>query len=78
VRFVRNDVTDHVVPHKNATDLRIGDMADTNGGIVRKSAFARFLASFDFRLFQQYLPEPDLGDRNSGDARLSEAHSAGE
>jgi hypothetical protein len=32
-------------------------MAHPNGGVVPKSGFARFLASFDFRLFQQYPPE---------------------
>jgi hypothetical protein len=30
--------------------------AHPKGGVVQKSAFARFYGSFDFRLFQQYLP----------------------
>ena len=37
-------------------DLRTGAMEHPSGGVVQKSAFARFLASFDFRLIQQYPP----------------------
>jgi hypothetical protein len=35
---------------ENDQNLRIGAMAHPNGGVVPKSEFARFLASFDFRL----------------------------
>jgi ABC-type multidrug transport system fused ATPase/permease subunit len=43
------------------TGLRNGAAAHLNSGIVQKSAFARFLASFDFRLFQQYPPKAATG-----------------
>src|SRR5271154_3278165 len=39
---------------KTTTDFRIGAGAHLNDGVVQKSAFARFLASFDFRLFQHH------------------------
>src|SRR5271155_3429051 len=45
---------------KTTTDFRIGAGAHLNDGVVQKSAFARFLASFDFRLFQQHRPGPDI------------------
>ena len=32
-----------------------------SGGAGKKSAFARFSASFNFRLFQHYLPTGDIG-----------------
>src|ERR1700722_9921240 len=41
---------------KTTTNLRIGAMGHRSCGVVQKSTFARFLASFDFRLFQQYRP----------------------
>src|SRR5271163_4816449 len=46
---------------KTTTDFRIGAGAHLNDGVVQKSAFARFLASFDFRLFQQHRPGTDIG-----------------
>jgi len=61
MRFVRSDVRGHVSHlRKTTTDFRIGATAHLNDGVVQKSAFARFLASFDFRLFQQYRPIADL------------------
>ena len=41
---------------KLTTELRIGATEPCNSGGVSKSAFARFSASFDFRLLQHYLP----------------------
>src|SRR3984957_1960918 len=45
---------------KTTTDFRIGAMQHPSGGLVQKSTFARFLEFFDFRLFQQYLPEAEV------------------
>jgi len=58
MRFVRNDVKDHVVSQKTTTDFPLGAMQHPSGGLVQRSAFARFLEFFDFRLFQQYRPLP--------------------
>ena len=59
-------------------DLRIDPKDHPSGGVVQKSTFARFLASFDFRLFRQYRPMSDVrAERRvllpvgSGNARLS-------
>jgi hypothetical protein len=41
-------------------ELRIGTTGHLRYGIVQKLTFARFLASFDFRLFQHYRPAADL------------------
>jgi hypothetical protein len=54
----REGTTSHL--RKTITDLRIGATVHPNGGVVQKSAFARILASFDFRLFQQYRRKADL------------------
>jgi len=43
------------------TDLRIGVTAYANGRVLQKSIFAQFSASFDFRLFQHYPPQADIG-----------------
>jgi hypothetical protein len=51
---------------KTTTDFRIGATAHLNGGVVQKSAFARFLASFDFRLFQQYRPNAEMVSDTQG------------
>jgi hypothetical protein len=48
MRFVRGDVRDHIASQKTTTDLRI-DAKEHRG--IQKSTFARFLTSFDFRLF---------------------------
>jgi hypothetical protein len=42
---------------KTTTVFRIGATAYPNGRVVQESAFARFLGSFDFRLYQQNPPE---------------------
>jgi len=55
---VRGDVS---LLRKATTDLRIGTAEHRSGGVVQKSTFARFLASFDIRLFRQYRPEGDMG-----------------
>jgi hypothetical protein len=41
-------------------DLRIGVTEHASCGVVEKSKFARFLAPFYFRLFQQYRPTPEV------------------
>src|SRR5271154_3374255 len=45
---------------KTTTDFRIGAGAHLNDGVVQKSAFARFLASFDFRLFQHHRSKTEV------------------
>ena len=42
------------ISEKTTADFRIGATAHPNSGVVQKSAFARFLGSLEFRLFQQY------------------------
>ena len=61
MRFVRNDVKDHVVSQKTTTDFPLGAMQHLSGGLVQRSTFARFLEFFDFRLFQQYRPNSHIG-----------------
>src|SRR5437879_13502354 len=61
MRFVRSDVRDHIALRKTTTDRRIDTKEHRNGGVIQKSTFARFLASFDFRLFRQHRPLTDLG-----------------
>src|SRR5207253_9601679 len=39
---------------------RIETKENRNGGVVQKSTFARFLASFDFRLFRQHRSKGDM------------------
>ena len=60
MRFVRNDVRDHLVSQKNDHGLSYWRYAHPSGGLVQKSTFARFLEFFDFRLFQQYLPTTEV------------------
>jgi hypothetical protein len=62
MRFVRNDVKDHVVSQKTTTDFPLGAMQHPSGGLVQRSTFARFLEFFDFRLFQQYRHKADVFD----------------
>ena len=45
---------------KTTTDLRIGTTEYRNGEVVQKSPFARFLAPFDFRLFDSIGQEETL------------------
>src|ERR1700722_14927182 len=45
---------------KTTMELRIGTTGHLGYGIVQKLTFARFLASFDFRLFQHYRPLADF------------------
>src|SRR5262249_25124386 len=49
---------------KTTTDLRIGTTEHRSGGVVQKSPFARFLASFDFRLFRQHRPTTEIAAAN--------------
>ena len=71
MRFVCGDVRDHIVRTKLTTDLRIGATEHCNSGEVQKSAFARFSASFDFRLLQQYLPITEVALIRSSSPRAS-------
>ena len=55
MRFTRGDMRDHIVSHPNRSGtsvlaLRSIAVAET----AKKSTFARFLTSLDFRLLQQY------------------------
>jgi hypothetical protein len=52
--IVSSDVRDTSLLRKTTTDLRIGATEHRSGRVVQKSTFARFLASFDFRLLQHY------------------------
>jgi hypothetical protein len=45
---------------KTTTELRIGATEYCRGGVGQKSTFARFSASFDFRLLQHYRGESGL------------------
>ena len=54
MRFVCGDVRGLMFRTKLTTELRIGATEPCNSGGVSKSAFARFSASFDFRLLQHY------------------------
>src|SRR6516225_5714609 len=94
MRFVRSDVRDHIVSQKTTTDLRIGTTEHRSGGVVQKSPFARFLASFDFRLFRQHRSEADIPEglrdvpysprsghhnaRSAGPPRAIRRHSQGQ
>jgi hypothetical protein len=44
-------------------DLRSGAEEQFSGREAARSAFARFLGLFDFRLLQQYLPRPEVDAR---------------
>ena len=55
MRFVCRDVRESYL-RKTTTDLRISTTKHRSGGLVRNSPFARFSASFDFRLFRQHRP----------------------
>jgi hypothetical protein len=54
MRFVRSDVRTTSLPRKTTTDLRTDTKEHRSGEVVQKSIFARFFASFDFRLLRQY------------------------
>jgi hypothetical protein len=56
VGVVPNDVTDHVASQKSDHGPSYRRYGGSPRRVVRKSAFARFLPSFDFRLLQQYPP----------------------
>jgi hypothetical protein len=56
MHFVRGDVRDRVASQNNDHGPSYWRYAVSRGRVVQKSTFARFLASFDFRLFQHYPP----------------------
>jgi hypothetical protein len=53
MRFARGDVRDHIVSRKTTTDLHIRAKEGCSRRDSSESIFARFSASFDFRLLQQ-------------------------
>ena len=59
-RFTRGDVRDHIVSSKIDHGPRSGVEKRRRSREVQRSTFARFLALFDFRLLQQYLPEAEV------------------
>jgi hypothetical protein len=67
MRFVRGDVRDHIVSPKIDHGPSWRRYRALQG---RKSTFARFLVSSDFRLLQQYRHKADLPCANC-DVRLS-------
>ena len=60
MRFMRDDVRDHIVLSKSTTDLRSWAKERCSGREVQKSTFARFSVSSNFRLLQQYRPDADV------------------
>src|SRR5450755_1280985 len=60
MRFTRGDVRDHIVSSKSITGLGSGVEKRRSSREVQRSAFARFLGLFDFRLLQQNLPRADM------------------
>jgi hypothetical protein len=60
MRFARGDVRDHIVSRKTTTDLHIRAKEVCSRRDSSESIFARFSASSDFRLLQQYLPAADF------------------
>jgi len=51
MRFVRCDLSDHLLLRKTTTEFRIGAAEHRSGGVAYKSTIARFLASFDYIRF---------------------------
>ena len=62
--FARGDMRDHIVSHKNDHGASYGRCAVLQWWSRLKSAFARFSASFNFRLLQHYLPKADINCRD--------------
>ena len=61
MRFARGNVRDHIISRKNDRTPRIGAMDRCSDKDLQKSTFARFWASFVFRLLQQYRHLADVG-----------------
>jgi hypothetical protein len=59
MRFARGDMRDHIVSHKSDHGASYWRYGILRWRSWQKSTFARFSASFDFRLLQQNLPVPD-------------------
>src|SRR5712672_4563110 len=60
MRLKNGDVRDHIVSSKIDQGPRSGVAKQRSSREVKRSTFARFLGSFDFRLLQQYLPEAEV------------------
>jgi hypothetical protein len=75
--FARGDMRDHLALHKNDHGASYGRATQYySGGAGCKSAFARFSASFNFRLLQQNRPLTDISKepaevRSQGKADLA-------
>ena len=66
--FARGDMRDHIVSHKNDHGASYGRYAVLQWwGQLRIELFARFSASFNFRLLQHYrhIAAPDVYDGTS-------------
>jgi hypothetical protein len=75
MRFTRGDMRDQIVSCKNDHGASYRRYGVLQYGVGKKSTFARFPASFDFRLLQQYLPIAEV--RRSLAARASSRSLAG-
>jgi hypothetical protein len=51
MRFVRNDVKDHVVSQKTTTDFPLGAMQHPSGGLVKKINICEIFGVFRFSTF---------------------------
>jgi hypothetical protein len=58
--FARGDMRDHIVLHKNDHGASYGRYAVLQWWSRLKISFARFSASFNFRLLQHYRPLADV------------------
>ena len=65
MRFARSGTTSLL--RKTTTELRIRATEHYNDGVVQTSTFARFLASFDFRLLQQHWAGFAIGPNSPSD-----------
>ena len=60
MQFARGDVRDHIVSSKNRSRTSVVALKRDAAGEVQRSAFARILGLFDFRLLQQYRHFSDI------------------
>jgi len=62
--FAHGDVRDHIVSFRIDQQTSVVALqSDGSNREAKRSAFARFLGLFDFRLLQQYRHETDLPGR---------------
>jgi hypothetical protein len=60
MRFTRGDVRDYIVSSKIDHGYRRGAKERRRRREAQRSTFARFFGLFDFRLLEQYRPEPNV------------------